>query len=211
MRRVHRLAVTIALAGLAFPLAACSGSESPAPESSRSTVASSGTVRDAILPADDLPAGWRYATQEQFLGKPEMCDVVLEPPGLVGATTQRFTTQSADRFVIQYSFLSDDESATAERIDEFAQKAPSCTSFSPGDGVTLDVSAIDDVGPVGESFGAVHAEDPATPANQRDYVVFRNGAHVTVLISYGVSELASRAELDAIAQAVQQHVATVVQ
>ncbi len=172
----------------------------------REAITSGGESAKAILPAADLPEGWRYATIGDFLGIPQMCGVVLEPPGLSSATTKRFATTSGDRFVIQYSFVSSDEKATTQRIDEFVQAAEGCAKHKPTKGASATVTPLT-VTPVGDAFAAVTAVDDADPNNRREYVVFRNGAHVTVLLSYGIGgRVASPAELTAMAAAVDARV-----
>lgn len=85
----------------------------------------------ALLVAAVLPAGWRHATGEQHLGIPRMCDVTREPPSLPSAQTQRFTKGHSGPFVIQYSFVSADQEAAADRVDEFVAAAARCTTYSP--------------------------------------------------------------------------------
>ena len=86
--------------------------------------------------------------------------------------------------MIQYSFVAADEEAAAARTDEFVSAAGSCTTYSPTAGVTIDVTEITDIEPVGESFAAVRGENRAAEGNDQEFVVFRNGAAVTVLQSY---------------------------
>lgn len=174
------------------------GPSDPSPPSDPSTDAvRGGEAAAAILDEDRLPAGWRYATGEQTLGVPEMCDVVLEPPALSSFDTQRFTVDFAGPFVIQHSFVSSDEAATAERMAAWAKAAATCTSWTTG-GTELTVSRIRDLPEVGADFGAVHAEvETPSGLQQRDYVAWRDGARVTVLIAYGATDLPAHADLAA--------------
>lgn len=166
----------------------------PTTEPTESAV-SGGEAADAILDERRLPAGWRYATGEQTLGVPEMCGVVLEPPALSSFATQRFTADVAGPFVIQHSFVSSDESASAERMAAWAEAAATCTTWTT-EGTELTVSTIEDLPSVGEDFGAVHAEvERDGVVQQRDYVAWRDGARVTVLIAYGATDLPTHAEL----------------
>lgn len=186
-------------------LSACHGSDSePSP---RASVKSGGESQRAILPEKALPEGWRYASDEDFLGIPQLCGVVLEPPGLTSATTQRFATSSGDTFVIQYSFVSSDKDATAQRIDQFVNAAATCTEHVPTEGAKADVSPLAGLTPVGDAFAAVRAVDASDRTNKREYVVFRHDAHVTVLLSYGLGRVASPDDLDAMAAAIDQRIA----
>lgn len=190
----------------ALSISACSAGSDDSKPTGRETITSGGESAKAILPADDLPDGWRYATIGDFLGIPQMCGVVLEPPKLSSAETKRFATQTGDRFVIQYSFVSSDEDATTKRIDEFVAAASTCTTHQPTEDASATVVPLD-VAPVGDAFAAVTAVDDADPANRREYVVFRNGAHVTVLLSYGLGgQVASPSDLDAMASAVDSRI-----
>lgn len=178
-----------------------SSSSSAAPSGSATPVRG-GQAAAAILAEADLPAGWRYATGQQSLGVPEMCDVVLEPPALESFATQRFTVDFAGPFVIQHSFVSADEAAAAERMAQWAAAAATCTSWTT-DGTELTVSAISDLPSVGTEFGAVHAEVTVDGVlQQRDYVAWRQGDRVSVLISYGPADLASHADLGAMVRAI---------
>jgi len=70
-------------------------------------------------------------------------------------------------------------------------------------GSAVTVSTIADLPSVGEDFGAVHAEverDGVT--QQRDYVAWRDGTLVTVLIAYGATDLPTHAELAEIITAI---------
>ncbi|KQW53191.1 hypothetical protein ASC77_02530 [Nocardioides sp. Root1257] len=166
---------------------------------------SGGEAADAILDESRLPAGWRYATGEQTLGVPEMCGVVLEPPALSSFATQRFTADFAGPFVIQHSFVSSDESASAERMAAWAEAAATCTTWTT-EGTELTVSTIADLPSVGEDFGAVHAEvERDGVVQQRDYVAWRDGARVTVLIAYGATDLPTHAELAEMITAIAGH------
>jgi hypothetical protein len=203
---IRTLGPAVLLLSLAL-LAACGGEpastagaeESP---SARTTAVSGGEAADYILTEDELPMGWRHASGEQHLGVPRMCDVTLEPPELSSAETQRFTQGFSGPFVIQYSFVAADEEAAAARTDEFVTAAGSCTTYSPADGVTIDVTEITDIEPVGESFAAVRGENRAAEGNDQEFVVFRNGAAVTVLQSYSPATLADHGALSAMAQAI---------
>jgi hypothetical protein len=179
------------------PVPAASPTGSPTPRTTESTenAMSGGEAADAILDEGRLPAGWRYATGEQTLGVPEMCGVVLEPPALSSFATQRFTADAAGPFVIQHSFVSSDESATADRMAAWAEAAATCTTWTT-DGTELTVSTIADLPTVGEDFGAVHAEvERDGVVQQRDYVAWRDGTRVTVLIGYGATDLPTHDEL----------------
>lgn len=196
--------VLLAAIAAALLLSAC-GSGDPEPDP-RASVESGGESQEAILPEDALPDGWRYASVEDFLGIPQLCGVVLEPPGLTSALTQRFTTLSGDTFVIQFSFVSSDELATTERIDEFVDAAGTCTEHAPTEGAKALVSPLEGLTPVGDAFAAVSAVDASDETNRREYVVFRHGAHVTVLLSYGLGRVASPADLDAMATAISTRI-----
>jgi hypothetical protein len=203
--KTRTLGMPVLLLSLAL-LAACGGEPSTAgaedSPSSRTTAVSGGEAADYILTEDELPQGWRHATGEQHLGVPRMCDVTLEPPELSSAETQRFTRGFSGPFVIQYSFVAADEEAAAARTDEFVSAAGSCTTYSPTEGVTIDVTEITDIEPVGESFAAVRGENRAAEGNDQEFVVFRNGAAVTVLQSYSPATLADHGALSAMAAAV---------
>lgn len=190
----------------ALLLSACNGSE-PDPNP-RASVESGGESQKAILPESALPDGWRYASVEDFLGIPQLCGVVLEPPKLSSAVTQRFATSSGDTFVIQYSFVSSDEKATTKRIDEFVSAASTCTEHEPTEGAKAEVTPLAGLTSVGDAFAAVRAVDASDATNKREYVVFRNGAHVTVLLSYGLGRVAKPADLDAMATAIDRRIAS---
>ncbi|WP_109506245.1 hypothetical protein [Nocardioides speluncae] len=205
-----KMVLVIALAALLLPLAAC-GSEST-PERSgqepddRQTAKSGGEAASWILGKDELPEGWRYATGQQHLGIPELCDVVLEPPHLSSAETQRFTQDAAGPFVIQYSFVSSDEAATAKRMAEWVEAVSTCTTWQ-ADGADIEVTPITDIDAVGEDFAAARgaAAAPAgsgKPPMEREYVAFRNGSQVTVLLAYGLGSLPARTDVNAMAQAI---------
>lgn len=198
---VRILIATICAAAL---LSGCNTSE-PEPNP-RASVESGGESQKAILPEDVLPEGWRYASVEDFLGVPQLCGVVLEPPKLTSAITKRFATTSGDTFVIQYSFVSSDEKATAERIDEFVDAAATCKEHVPTEGAKAEISPLSGVSPVGDAFAAVRAIDASDETNQREYVVFRHDSHVTVLLSYGLGRVAKPADLDAMAKAIDQRI-----
>ncbi len=191
---------------LATMLLSGCGSDGPAPNP-RASVESGGESQKAILPEGDLPEGWRYASVEDFLGIPQLCGVILEPPKLTSAVTQRFATSSGDTFVIQYSFVSSDEKATTQRINEFVRAATTCTEHEPTEGAKAEVSPLPGLTSVGDAFAAVRAVDASDQTNQREYVVFRNGSHVTVLLSYGLGRVAKPAVLDAMATAIDQRIA----
>jgi len=161
-----------------------------------------GPAAEALLPEGELPRGWRYSTRGEDLGVPEMCGVVLEPPALSSYATQRFTRSWEGPFVIQYSFVSSDEAATTERMAQWAQAAATCTSWTT-DGVELSVSPVRGLTPVGDDFGAVHAEVEADGlTQQREYVAWRDGPRVHVLVSYGLDRLADTRTLDAMVTAI---------
>lgn len=186
------------------PAATAGPTETPTPQTTEPTedAVSGGEAADAILDEGRLPAGWRYATGEQTLGVPEMCGVVLEPPALSSFATQRFTADYAGPFVIQHSFVSSDEPATAERMAAWAEAAATCTTWTT-EGTELTVSTIEDLPSVGEDFGAVHAEvERGGVVQQRDYVAWRDGTRVTVLIAYGATDLPTHAELAEIITAI---------
>lgn len=186
-------------------IGACGAADQPGADrspSSRSSAVSGGKAATYILAEDELPDGWRRATGEQFLGVPEMCDVTLEPPALASAETQRFSPGATGPFVIQYSFVSSDEKAATERIDEFVAAARTCTTFRPRKGVTVAVSPITDVASVGDAFAAVRGENTSAEGNTQDFVVFRTGAAVTVLQSYSPSTLADHEVLSQMAAAI---------
>ena len=195
-------AVMLAIA-LLLGISACGGdARDKAKDNPRSKVVSGGPSSKAILSESELPPSWRYSTKDDFLGIPQMCGIVLEPPGLTSAETRRFAKSYAGPFVIQYSFVSGDEKATTERIDEFVTAAKTCSSSKPTKADEAVVSPIDDIDAVGEAFAAVHATDAKDASNQRDYVVFRDGSQVTVLLSYGIGSLASHADLSAMAEGI---------
>jgi len=184
---------------------ACGGSNPDKPsskQSSRADIESGGESKKAILPEDQLPEKWRYATDEDFLGIPKVCGVILEPPSLSSAITQRFTQSFAGPFVIQYSFVSSDEAATKKRIDTFVSEAATCSSYEPTKDSKVLVTQIDDIPAVGDAFAAVGAVNAADTSDMRDYVVFRTGKQVTVLLSYSRTDLASHADLAAMAESI---------
>ena len=187
-------------------LSAC-GADEPGPNP-RESIESGGESQRAILPESALPEDWRYASVEDFLGIPQLCGVVLEPPKLTSAITQRFATTSGDTFVIQYSFVSSDEDATAKRINSFVDAAKTCTEHVPTDGAKAEVSPLAGLSPVGDAFAAVSAVDASDENNKREYVVFRHGTQVTVLLSYGLGRVAKPAELDAMANAIDQRISS---
>lgn len=205
-----KMVLVIALAALVLPLAACGGETTPQRSGKepddRQTAVSGGEAATWILGKDELPEGWRYATGQQYLGIPELCDVVLEPPHLSSAETQRYTRDAAGPFVIQYSFVSSDEAAAAERMAEWVEAVSTCTTWT-ADGAEIEVTPITDIDPVGEDFGAARgaAQPPAgsgKPVLAREYVAFRNGSQVTVLLSYGLGDLPPRADVSAMAKAI---------
>lgn len=161
---------------------------------------SGGESADWLLENGDLPQGWRRATGQQHLGVPEVCGVRLEPPALASASTRRYTQAFDGPFVVQYSFVASDEASAAARMDEWVAAAESCTE-SELDGTPVEVSPLEGLTPRGEQFAAVHVSAPSarTSGAQRDYVAFRQGTHVTVLLSYTVRDLAPVSVLDALA------------
>ena len=191
----------VALVTLAVGMtAACGdGGDQPSP---RKDAVEGGKAATYILDEDELPEGWRHATGEQHLGIPKMCDVTLEPPKLSSVETKRFTRGFSGPFVIQYSFVTSDESAATQRVDEFVAAARTCTTYRPGKDVTIDVEPIKDIGPVGDAFAAVHGTNTADEANTQEFVVFRNGPAVTVLQSYSPATLADHPTLAAMSQAI---------
>lgn len=226
MARSHRRMMVALLALSVTCLAGCTGgggSDEPSPEPSASGSASDGasprdgealTDRDDVtsggeaaaylLADDELPEGWRLASGEQHRGVPAMCNVVLEPPALASADTQRYTRGYSGPFVIQYSFVSDDEAATTKRIDEFVDAAATCTEHvvdAAADRV-VEVERITDIPAVGEAFAAVRGTNPEVAVNVQDFVVFRNGPVVTVLQAYSPADLPEHADLAAMAEAI---------
>jgi len=193
----------VALAMLtALVVAACGDGSSGSDPSPRSSAVSGGKAATYILTESELPDGWRHATGEQYLGIPKSCGVTLEPPSLASAKTRRFTKGSTGPFVIQYSFVSSDEKATAKRIDEFVTATRTCKTYGPEKGVTLSVSRITDLAPVGDAFAAVHERQVGEPTHVQDIVAFRKGAVVTVLQSYSPATLADHADLSEMAAAI---------
>ena len=193
----------VALATLTLlAVSACGDSSSGSDPSSRSSAVSGGKAATYILTESELPDGWRHATGEQYLGIPKSCGVTLEPPSLSSAKTRRFTKGSTGPFVIQYSFVSSDEKATAKRIDEFVTATRTCKTYEPEKGVTLSVSRITDLTPVGDAFAAVHERQVGEPTHVQDIVAFRKGAVVTVLQSYSPATLADHADLSEMAAAI---------
>ncbi len=162
-------------------------------------VESGGPSAAWLLAPDDLPAGWRNATGNQQLGVPAMCGVTLEPPALSSASTRRYTKAWDGPFVMQYSFVSDDEPATKARMREWVRAARSCTS-SEVEGDPVSVEPLTGLTPVGTEFAAVRVEatkvKPGTPGAAREYVAFRDGNQVTVLISFSLGDLAPRSVLE---------------
>jgi hypothetical protein len=202
--RVIRMWVIAVLTMLT--LGACGSSDgggsSDGPEPSRASAVTGGKAATYILAKDELPEGWRHASGEQFLGVPKVCGVTLEPPGLASVKTRRFTRSFAGPFVIQYSFVSSDETATARRIDEFVAAIKRCKTSRPTKGVKVAVSEITDVTPVGDAFGAVRETDPGDATHTQEVVAFRKGAVVTVLQSYSPNTLADHAVLSKMAAAI---------
>lgn len=197
----------VALAALTMlAVGACgsgdAGGSSAGAGTSRTSAVSGGKAATYILDEDELPDGWRHASGEQFLGIPKTCGVTLEPPSLASVETQRFTRGFSGPFVIQYSFVSSDQGATARRIDEFVAAIRACETSKPTKGVTVAVSEITDVKPVGDAFGAVRENDVDDPTHTQDIVAFRKGAVVTVLQSYSPGTLADHAALSAMAAAI---------
>lgn len=166
---------------------------------SRSSAVSGGKAASYIIDESELPDGWRYASGEQFLGIPKLCDVTIEPPKLASVETQRFTKGFSGPFVIQYSFVSSDEEATTKRIDEFVAASKTCTTYKPRKNITVSVNEITDVQPVGDAFGAVRETEVDDPSHVQEVVVFRKGAVVTVLQSYSPATLADHGTLSEMA------------
>ena len=191
----------VALVAIAVGLTAACGEGGDQP-TDRTDAVEGGKAATYILAEDELPDGWRHASGEQHLGIPKMCDVTLEPPKLSSVETKRFTRGFSGPFVIQYSFVTSDESAATKRVDEFVAAARTCTTYEPGKGVTIDVEPITDIDPVGDAFAAVHGQNTAEKTNSQDYVVFRNGAAVTVLQSYSPATLADHSTLAAMTRAI---------
>jgi hypothetical protein len=192
-----RLLIVLALTVAA--VSACGSDDAPA---TRTDAVSGGQAATFILDEDELPDGWRHATGEQHLGIPKMCGVTLEPPELSSAETQRFTRGYSGPFVIQYSFVSSSEAAATKRIDEFVAASKTCSTFEAGPDLTIDVSRITDIDPVGEAFAAVRGTNRTEPDNVQDFVVFRTGAVVTVLQSYSPATLADHAVLAEMARTI---------
>lgn len=212
MSRQRRLLRWLGLFAVALLAAGCGG-ELPASEEStqppttaaaatpddRSTAAAGGVAAAWLLGEDRLPAGWRYATGQQHLGVPSLCGVTLEPPHLSSVATQRFAMAWEGPFVVQYSFVSDDADAVASLMAEWVAQGSSCTSTQVSGG-TLAVNPISDIAAVGEDFAALHGE--ATGGQARDYVAFRDGSQITVLVGYGLGSMPSHADLAAMAAAI---------
>lgn len=174
--------------------------QGPGP-SGRETAVSGGEAADYILDESELPEGWRYAAGQQNLGIPEFCDIVLEPADLASVETQRYTMGFSGPFVIQYSFVSANEEAAARAVDPLTAD-DLCKTFEIN-GSTIAVSQIDDIPPVGEGFAALRGDAVGVkPDTAQEFVVFRNGTHVTVLISYSLATLATREDLSVITAAV---------
>ncbi|MFT4289419.1 hypothetical protein [Nocardioides sp.] len=198
---------------LLLALAACgseqSATDSPEPGSSpasterspddRATATTGGEAAAWILAEDRLPAGWRYATGQQHLGVPSLCGVTLEPPHLASVATQRFTMAWEGPFVVQYSFVSDDADAVESLMADWVEQGSSCTTTQVSGG-TLAVNPISDIPAVGADFAALHGE--ATGGQARDYIAFRDGSQITVLVGYGLGSMPSHADLAAIAAAI---------
>lgn len=210
--RTARVVLIVIAMVAACALTACGDGSSDPKEpkdkgNSRADVKSGGPSKQAILPEGELPKNWRYATEEDFLGIPQVCGVILEPPKLTSAITQRFTKSALGPFVIQFSFVSSDEAATKKRIDEFVSASDTCSTHKPTKDSEVKVSKIDDIEPVGDAFGAVHAVNAADESDARDFVVFRTGSHVTVLLSYSPSAMAPHADLASMAKGIAARVA----
>lgn len=173
-------------------------------EVDRGNAVSGGTAGMYILREDELPDGWRYATGQQYLAIPELCDVVLEPPALASAKTQRFTRGYSGPFVIQYSFVSDDEDATTARIAEAVTAASACTTWDIDAETTVTVTPLEDIPAVGEAFLAVRLQAEGGSAADVELVVFRNGPAVTVLQSYSPADLAAHTDVAAMASAIDR-------
>ena len=189
----------VALAAIALLTVSACGDSSGGDAPGRDSAVSGGKAATYILKESELPAGWRLASGEQYLGIPKSCGVTLEPPALASAETQRFTQSATGPFVIQYSFVSSDEKATAKRIDQFVKAARTCTGYEPEKGVTVFVRPNLDVVETGDAFASVHEADEVDKAHQQDIVVFRNGPAVTVLQSYSPATLAEHSVLSEMA------------
>lgn len=158
-----------------------------------------------LLTEDELPAGWRVATGQEEFGVPEICGTRLEPDELVSEETERFTQGFSGPFVIQFSFVATSVESAARLVDPLAG-SDLCSSFDI-DGVTIRTSRIGDIDPVGDGFSALRGEAvDITPIAAREYLLFRNGQHVTVLVSTSPADLATREDLSAMATAIQSKV-----
>lgn len=171
------------------------------PPSGRESAVSGGEAEEYLLTEGELPAGWRDATGQQHLGIPQFCGVVLEPDSLASAKTKRITQGFSGPFIIQYSFVAATEESAARAVDALAEKSQGCTSTEI-EGVTATVSPLSDLSPVGEGFSALRATDPEHPQTKQDWVVFRNGTHVTVLVGYGIGAVPNHDDLAEVAQTV---------
>jgi hypothetical protein len=201
----HPCVALALLAALCLVLSGCSGaggapSSDPTP-SGRESAEAGGEAKQYLLDEGELPPGWRDATGQQHLGVPQLCGVVLEPDRLASATSKRFSKGFSGPFIIQYSFVASDEEAAARAVDALVTESSTCSSFEAG-GVTVGVTRINDIEPVGEGFSALRATNTDQPDSQQDWVVFRNGAHVTVLIGYSVAQRPNYADLTAVARTI---------
>lgn len=152
-----------------------------------------------LLTEEDLPEGWRQATGQQDAGTPQMCNVVLEPPEPSSWDTRRYTATPTGPFIVQYSFVSDDQPGTEALMQEWLAAAKDCRTFSSDQGAQVDVSPVSGVGPVGQDFAALNGR---TADLEQDYVAFRQGNRMTVLVSFGPTGPAGRHVLDAVVKAV---------
>lgn len=211
---VGRLAL-FAVLGCSLAMVASCG-QGKAEPTSGSTIADSKVDRDVdvinggpskatILSESELPGGWRKASGQQYLGIPNFCDILLEPPGLTSSSTQRFTKGFAGPFVIQHVFVTNKVSAAKTRLEHFAKAIKACDAFTDRAGVGWTAQPVDNLTTVGTEFAAVHLER-TTSANDSfrflEYIAYRNDDTVTVLTSYSPGYLAKPTEIDAFTSAI---------
>lgn len=210
---VFRVVAIAAVLCLAFATLTACGDESPPaaksiPDSKVDRdpdVAEGGPSKSSILTKEELPEGWRLASGQQYLGIPNFCDILLEPPGLSSSTTQRFTKSFGGPFVIQHSFITSKESAAKKRLKNFVDAISTCSSFTDRDDVDWTARPLEGLKPVGTEFGAVQLERKVPAGDccgQLAYIAFRSGDLVTVLTSYGIAGLATLDELNSITSAI---------
>lgn len=211
---VGRLAL-IAVLGCSLTMVASCG-QGKAEPSGDPTIADSQVDRDAdvvdggpsnavMLTEPELPEGWRTASGQQYLGIPNFCDILLEPPGLTSSSTQRFTKGFAGPFVIQHVFVTNKVSAAKTRLEHFAKAIKTCDAFTDRDDVDWTAQPVDNLTPVGSEFAAVHLERKTAAGDSfrfLDYIAFRNDDTVTVLTSYSPGYLAKPTEIDAFTKAI---------